>query len=547
MEQTTATASTTPLQRANTLPVKLPKRTTRYSLGSFDSSTLPSNDLLFFHPSAKIVKFQVPESPHTTTTASTSSLPEFDYPVDAIETLPWRSLTERTTALGPLKIEHVAGSTAFLKSGSVVQALLKGCQSWCVDGECVFVLRIRRLTYYRIELPNEFDEDKNRVEDLKRVLPTIIKYESTPCPFKRGFSVELPKEAITPRRKRAWQPKHDVNYKPRAMSFSEGSLDTELRDLSDRGSLIEDTDGDTTDGSKTTPKPPRRRALVYPSSAPKSIPARPASRNYTEPLPPVDFLVAKFQTLPESDNEADIDSPVSSSIGSSQSFHTSTSAGPSPSRSHPNLSVAAKRGPNTDHQQSPSTTNWNGVKSEVIGTIGDEQYSHLKPWEMRESKSHPPANEPASLATGNTNNGSSSGNVDLQASEPNSSVRRRVRESRKRELSPLPPSSTLIVPSPKPPTNTVPRSILQTTCTYVLGPPLHLLLVFIHLATRIVAAGEADPATDITDSRYHCDIPESDDASSEDDFGIPLSKTNSFMNKDKESEYPNIDPWANFD
>ena len=99
------------------------------------------------------------------------------------------------------------GSVAFLNSGKTVHPILPKSQCWCVDGKTKFALRIRGDNYYRIELPSENDTDQRAANDFKIVLAKILQYESTPCPFKRGFYVELPeKSPQTP--KKPWTPKH---------------------------------------------------------------------------------------------------------------------------------------------------------------------------------------------------------------------------------------------------------------------------------------------------------------------------------------------------
>ena len=75
-----------------------------------------------------------------------------------------------------------------------------------MDGETIFALRIRGHNYYRIELPNTCDEDRKAADDLKQTFSAVLQYETTACPFKRGFYVELPEKQITP--KRPWKPKH---------------------------------------------------------------------------------------------------------------------------------------------------------------------------------------------------------------------------------------------------------------------------------------------------------------------------------------------------
>lgn len=54
-------------------------------------------------------------------------------------------------------------------------------------------MRIQHLIY-RVELPCATEEEKAQVEELKVVLGRILLYERTPCPFRRGFTVDLPEE-----------------------------------------------------------------------------------------------------------------------------------------------------------------------------------------------------------------------------------------------------------------------------------------------------------------------------------------------------------------
>ena len=167
-------------------------------------------DILYSHSSARIVKFSPPSSAIRSVSSPTSQ--DYDYPVDTIETLPWASTTETTVASGLLIIEKVQGSTSFLKSGAVTHAILRNSQCWCVDGESKFVLRIRKLEYYRIELPSSSDDERAKVEELKAVLGKILRFERTPCPFKRGFHVDLSESDITPRRKGTWKRRQSSQF-----------------------------------------------------------------------------------------------------------------------------------------------------------------------------------------------------------------------------------------------------------------------------------------------------------------------------------------------
>ncbi|KAJ6020429.1 hypothetical protein N7540_005933 [Penicillium herquei] len=235
------------IRRSVTLPTKLNSQSTR---GSVAPNPSHADNVIFYHPSAKIVHF----APRALAPIPSSTAPsDFDYPVDTIETLPWRSATERTVATAPLRLERVHGLTVFLKCGNVVQAILKNSQCWCVDGVSKFVLRIRPLTYYRIEIPNEPEENKELVEDLKSALPTVLRYEVTPCPFKRAFTVELPEEATAPRRKKAWRPKGRKEGVATSARGEQG-LPEAKSDWPDSVSTGDETDGAATDDSFMTPE-----------------------------------------------------------------------------------------------------------------------------------------------------------------------------------------------------------------------------------------------------------------------------------------------------
>jgi hypothetical protein len=187
------------IRRSVTLPPRSLSFHERAGLDPSDSAA----DILYSHPAARIVKFSPPYSAIRSVSSPISQ--DLDYPVDTVETLPWASTTETTVASGGLIIEKVQGSTNFLKSGTVMHAILRNSQCWCVDGESRFVLRIGKFQYYRIELPTHNDDDRAKVEELKVLLKKILRFERTPCPFKRGFHVDLAESDITPRRKGTWK------------------------------------------------------------------------------------------------------------------------------------------------------------------------------------------------------------------------------------------------------------------------------------------------------------------------------------------------------
>ncbi|CAG8094242.1 unnamed protein product [Penicillium salamii] len=291
------------LRRSVTLPVKLNPLTQR-------RASVPNTPehVIYYHPSAKIVHF----APRALAPIPSSSTPsDFDYPVDTIETLPWRSATERTVATAPLRLEKVQGSTAFLKCGNVVHAILKNSQCWCVDGVSKFVLRIRPLTYYRIEIPYETRDDQSSVQQLKIALPTVLRYEVTPCPFKRSFSVELPSSLIAPRRKKAWKPKDPRPSVPAVLELPlEASSPSSTRsEWVDSASTGDDTDGNLTDDSCFTSHKSNSTVSeishdnhLSPAETPRPSSSHSISRRSVSETPQTfTSLLAKFQatSLPE--------------------------------------------------------------------------------------------------------------------------------------------------------------------------------------------------------------------------------------------------------
>lgn len=290
------------IRRAVTLPTKLNPQAQR---GSGAPNT--SENVIFYHPTAKIVHF----APRALVPIPSSSAPsDFDYPVDTIETLPWRSATERTVATAPLRLEKVHGLTVFLKCGNVVHAILKNSQCWCVDGVSKFVLRIRPLTYYRIELPHGTEDDKRWVEDLKAALPTVLRYEVTPCPFKRAFTVEIPEDAKAPRRKKAWQPKARNDSLAVFSGSSQGTSSESKSEWLDSASMGQNTGATATDHSGFTPKGTSSTAsevLVADIQPPSSVNSsvlptqpRPTRRAVTETPQTFTSLRAKFDATPMS-------------------------------------------------------------------------------------------------------------------------------------------------------------------------------------------------------------------------------------------------------
>jgi Inheritance of peroxisomes protein 1 len=105
--------------------------------------------------------------------------------------------------IGPLKIYRVSNTgVSFLNSGRFLKHILSKSQCWCVDEEATFVLRGRDDSFYRIELPGSTAEEKESVEQFKKTLDQLLRYEKTPCPFRKGY-FNIAEQPLTPVRRKS--------------------------------------------------------------------------------------------------------------------------------------------------------------------------------------------------------------------------------------------------------------------------------------------------------------------------------------------------------
>ncbi|KAH6721401.1 inheritance of peroxisomes protein 1-domain-containing protein [Leptodontidium sp. MPI-SDFR-AT-0119] len=180
-----------------------PQRSSSLPVGRLASSSPdPQIEILFTLPSVRIISFTTSSKPSSRPGSSSGSIIVEEEP----GTLSWVSRFERTIAVGPLRIYRAPGSVAFLNCANALRPILPKSQAWCVDGNSKFVLQIRPPQYWRIEVPNKTTDENVMVEELKKVLEQVLRYEKTACPFQRDFVVELPEKPATPVKKRPWRP-----------------------------------------------------------------------------------------------------------------------------------------------------------------------------------------------------------------------------------------------------------------------------------------------------------------------------------------------------
>ncbi|OKL62240.1 hypothetical protein UA08_02349 [Talaromyces atroroseus] len=522
-------APAVPIRRSATLPTKLMPE--KRSSSEASTAQQACDPVFFFHPSAKIVKF-APDAPPATSQSTPSA--DFDYPVDTIETLPWQSPTERTVAVGRLRLEVISGLSPFLKCGTVVQAILKNSQCWCVDGKSTFVLRIRSLTYYRIELPNGTPEEEALIDQFKSALAKVLRYEVTPCPFRRGFSVPLPADAHLPKKKRAWRPKHRRESAPAASDSENARLNTEhelgtgQQPISAEVSDSEATDDSTSTTTNSVPQP----AHVLPHNSQdgdlRDIVTGPRSsdkRTVTEQAHSVHDILARFQPIPESDSEDDAESFQSILTPNIETLPSPSNIIPSTSPLEDQLQdLPLPRHHAHTHNRdiSAATITPESIEPAIQTTPPFERFNTAPEVQEENPSSQDSAvsSEPSEPSFSDAPTALSSGTDSVSASadkiEDSSLKLRHARPSGKRALSPLPPASTLEYADPQASSKKdMTTTLIHKTCSLVLIPPLQLLLLLIHIASRIVAG--QTPQTAILDAAHKTE--------NEDDVDFQMSKT----------------------
>ncbi|KAL8915508.1 MAG: hypothetical protein Q9171_000073 [Xanthocarpia ochracea] len=532
--------------------------------------TSPSNrdvaeedaETLYAHNAGKIVSFSPPTGGtrrHSSVEPGHVSLQD-----EPIGTLPWASATERTIAAGPLRIYSVLGSVAFLKSGATLKPILAKSQCWCVDGESKFVLPVGPHTFYRIELPNVTVDDRAKVEDFKRVLGQVLQFETTPCPFKRGFIVHLPEKSRTPVRKRPWKPQerpypetttevsrkivwqHRLWGKPTMLADQLSMADEHFEGRQEcqdnyTDSLHEDSvgsselsqDSEATDDSDLTPKHLSRKGRE--PTDPYETPTRPKAlktgRAITAPpllslrmTPPSDTV---DEDLQKPDIPEEIDS-LSSSVDSFYSFHSPISPLPRSPRF-------------LGHPETSSSDRLSGI---AISKARDHRRDDLELtvtadaddfWGKSESINLDETPDPASPEVPQTppllsDTTSQSEENSPEIITPSSvGLGARLRKSRQRSQSPLPSPVNLYSPPSRLSGHHLTTAILQKTCSMLLGPPVSLAALMLNIASRIMnGTYDGFPLGYVGSSqRIPCswDFSDTDQATDEeDDYGFALDK-----------------------
>ena len=459
---------------------------------------------------------------------------------------------------------------SFLNSGNTLRPILAKSQCWCVDGESKFVLKIGHDSYYRIELPNTCAEEKDKVDELKRVFAKVLQFEVTPCPFKRGFTVELPERSTEPVKKRPWKPRpqsqlnseqeyelehedagHIPSISSRAVTENDGIEPATLQDIDrviegsvainlnsqNNGEACKPIDGEDQGpenvAADVIDREPDRLDLLKTPTRPKSLKA---SRAITAPPQ------LTLRTTPPSNSSSNattghstrLQSPsVSSSMESFHSFHSPISPlPPSPPYSMPSsptLSVC--------NEDTIQVHRVRSLKADTLDPTltGDSSKQWIMTPTLLESdsqaESSPPLPQTPTLISDTASQGEDSWSEAITPS-PRTQLRHR-RSSRRRAPSPLPAPANIYSPSARLSGHHLTTAILQKTCSLLLGPPIQLVALMLNIARKIAKGsycgfsyGTGESGQRIPCSWDFSDT-EDDDMWNEDDYGVSLGNVSS--------------------
>lgn len=369
----------------------------------------------------------------------------------------------------------------------------------------------------------------------------ILQYEKTPCPFKRGFTVDLPEPPETPIRKRPWRPKGPTHSSTdEADGVGEMDNITEESDTAEaageenvnRQQASEDLDvvpelksrdstyqtfSSTTlmESEETTEVDGKTHVetavdVIHQRVAQEEevlreldslrTPTRPktlrAGRTVTAPphlslrTPPPPSTSGNGTAAPSIVNPNRNTSTFSSSVESFHSFHSPITPLP-PSPPSPNSSASSPDTGAAGLYNAKIRHHKRDVSEVTVTENSGEPWDHIETSATEENEYHSLPDFPqlaSSLQENSPPNLSQTSSSCAESTEP---PRVRVRNTRKfriRTPSPLPSSTNLYSPySPQArfSSHNLTTAILQRTCSLLLGPPVQLVALMLRIAAKI--------------------------------------------------------------
>jgi hypothetical protein len=465
-----------------------------------------------------------------------------------------------------------ASNVSFLNSGNLLHTIFPRSQCWCVDGQSVFILRIRQDSYYRMELPFETEEDKAKIVQFKSVLGQVLQYEKTQCPFTRNFDVELPERPKTPPRKhmtrrptqkakkwtfdKTWMPEDGPRPSTPVLEGSD-SANTSSYEDDDRSSIHTDTSEapipatpETVFENTPPPKVVRRlsvaeRAQLFQS--PRSVTAPiSAARNRSA------STASSMGCIPETSKEGEkeskakpsllerkVSTDAASLLSSTDSFYSLSTARRSPSPPFLDAeAVILNPWADTPSRQDDTRGRARHRREVSEATVRATSADHV-------DKSAPltpvvpllpiatptidvrPSSAPHTPPLVSDSDEDSLELPSLDVPTPPGAIRMRklTGASPRRAFSPMPQPQNLCFPIKHKPDQKFTTALVRKTCEIVLGPPQHLVSLMLRIAASI-SNGFGFSTYRV---RRTANIPGAwessgeEDEWEEDDFGIPLS------------------------
>ncbi|KAF1988809.1 hypothetical protein K402DRAFT_373138 [Aulographum hederae CBS 113979] len=548
------------MRRSFTLPIQA-NYSPKSPPGS-SSATPDSVESLFSTALAKVVSFS--SSTTSSRPSSSSGRGTVDPDKDLIGTLPWASATERTIAAGPLRIYRVPSSgVSFLHSGALLHPILPRSQCWCVDGISKFVLRIREGSFYRIELPANNSEEEAKVEEFKTVLEKVLLYEKTACPFKRGFTVELPEQPQSPIRKRVrgnserakrwrlskvWEPA-DGSASPREEhDFAEDQISEEEDGSST--STLDATEEDTEAGaSNDEPSPlPQIRSKPLPLQripmAMRSVTAPPHSQKQApEPVP-----IAQPISSPPADSQ-----PRSASLASSNDTFYSVD----------DVETAVQPTTQGSDDDIPTLHEDRVEDDEPIQIVTDLHKMHKRDEStatLRPESSDGPAAISTAISPGTDSEAPTTPTLVSDSEEfadppwsdvatPPGTLRLRHAPGspHRRTFEPMTSPVNVFFTGQRSPSSKGPSpDLIQRTYSLLIGPPAHLVALMLRIAAKIASGASVIASYDLGVRKSRTpgaweSSGEEEDEWDEDDFGVPLGNVKTGSSSGRSSPGGGID------
>ncbi|KAF2268520.1 hypothetical protein CC78DRAFT_565405 [Lojkania enalia] len=558
-------------------------------------------ETLFTHASSKIVSFTAASSSRQTSHSR-------GVVTETPGSIPWRSPTERTLAVGThtlyiygmtesltqesggLRIYRVtASNVSFLNSGNFLHTIFPKSQCWCVDGESVFVLRIRQDSYYRIELPYQSEEDRSKVEEFKAVLAQVLQYEKTRCPFTRGFEVELPERPKTPplRRPRkpaekakkwlfdkTWVPEDGPRPSTPVLEGSDSGTGSSYEE-DDRSSVTTDTVERAPESpvavlNSTPLEPPpapsvSERAKLFQgrsATAPSGVMSAPAPGS----VEPADASSGATRSVREGSVQKERTDALSliSSADSFYSLEDVTQRSPSPPYLDAETDPASpdagteliisqtgaefvnpwseEQGSRKEEkQEQPSLRGRERHRrqaSEVTITAHSSERTDESPPQTPTNDNTPaidlhPSSAPSTppLISDSEEDSFEPPFLDVPTPPDTIRLRRLTGASQRRAFSPMPHPQNLFCP-PVQPRKQFTAALVRRTCELILGPPAHLVTLMLRIAAKISLGSFGFNTYRVrhTGEKIPCSWESSDeDEWEEDDYGIPLGNLEGSM------------------